>query len=153
VVCHVNNKRIKFASTPRSMGSAAAAVRSHLTNLLLSDCAHSSSPHSSVAFHSLTCTLHPPTCRYPLPAISSPRSQRHWSAVPFSPLRHSRSAGRIDIATSSTTNPIASDKYGVLGWEHRNYLIQDSPNMVLTHQGTSPRDPDKFPAAQLFLLG
>ena len=25
--------------------------------------------------------------------------------------------------------------------------------MVLTHQGSSPRDPDKFPTAQLFLLG
>lgn len=32
-------------------------------------------------------------------------------------------------------------------------LSQDSTDMVLTRQGSSRRDPDKFPTTQLFLLG
>lgn len=143
------NKRVLHLASCRD-DRQRLPFRSHLMNLLL-----------IFLFSALVCRLPSPDFPLHLPlaalhstqSTSSHHSHRLWSAAPFPSSRYSCSAGRIGIATPQITTPIASHKYGVLGWEHRNYLNHDSPDMVLTRQGYSPRDPDKFPTAQLLLLG
>jgi hypothetical protein len=66
--------------------------------------------------------------------------------------RRLQSRTLMTIATPTSTRVDSHRQISVLG--RVEVRSGEKPkDMVLTRQRTSPRDPDKFPAAQLFLLG